>query len=157
MRISKDQFRQNIISTDGFEDIIHYWGVFEKETDRFIAYAQNYLYDKIEANYWIIRFHPDFLRLYPSYALFYEMNKYYLSEEKFVYVNGGFRSLLHQTNIQEYLVGKFLFRKQAIGLKIHYRPLVNKYMSLTYPYRNLLGRLYQPLAALYKLEEINRS
>jgi len=156
LRMSEEKFRQSIESTDGFEDIVHYWGVFEKGTDRFIAYAQNYLYDKIEVNYRTIRFHPDFLRLYPSYALFYEMNRYYLGEEQFAYVNDGFRSLLHDTNIQEYLIEKFLFKKQPIGLKIYYRPFVNRCMSLTYSYRHLLGKLYEPLAALYRLEEINR-
>lgn len=156
LKVSEDKFRQNIMSTDGFDDIVHYWGVFEKGTDRFIAYAQNYLYDKTEVNYWTIRFHPDFLHLYSSYALFYEMNRYYLGAENFAYVNAGLRSLLHDTNIQTYLMKKLLFRKQPIGLEVYYRPFVGKCMSLTYPYRHLLGKLYQPLAALYKLEEINR-
>ena len=156
LKMSKKQFRRSILLTDGFEDIIHYWGVFEKKTGRLIAYAQNYLFEKIEVNYWTIKFYPQFLRLYSSYALFYEMNRYYLEEEKFAYVNDGFRSLLHETNIQNYLISKFSFRKQPVGLQIHYRPFVGKSVSLTYPYRNLLGKLCQPLDALYKLEEINR-
>jgi len=154
---SEEQFKKNIDLTNGFDDIVHYWGVFEKETGKFIAYAQNYLYDKIEVNYWVIRFHHDFLNLYPSYALFYEMNKYYLGEEKFMYANAGFRSLLHETNIQEYLTEKFHFRRQPVRLIMYYRPLVDRCIFLTYPCRHMLGKLYQPLAALYRLEEINRS
>lgn len=156
LRVSEDQFRRNMMLTEGFEDIIHHWGVFEKETDRLIGYAQNYLYDKVEVNYSIIKFHPDFLRLYPSYALFYEMNQYYLGEQKFSCVNDGFRSLLHETNIQDFLIKKFFFKKQPVGLKIRYRPIFGGCVSATYPFRHFLGRLSQPLAALYKLEEINR-
>ncbi|MFA5125321.1 MAG: hypothetical protein WC473_05885 [Patescibacteria group bacterium] len=157
LRTSEEQFRKNIALTNGFDDIVHYWGVFEKETGKFIAYAQNYLYDKTEVYYWIIRFRDDFLRLYPSYALFYEMNRYYLNKEKFLYANAGFRSLLHETNIQEYLTEKFFFRRQPIRLIMHYRFFAGACMSLTYPYRQILGKLYQPLAAFYKLEEIKRS
>ena len=150
------QFKRHMMLTDDFDDILHYWGVFEKETGQLMAYAKNYVYGKMEAHYWMIRFHPDFLRLYPSYALLYEMNKYYLGEEKFGYVNDGFRSLLHETNVQDYLIDKFFFRKQPIGLRISYRPYVGQCMSLTYPYKHFLGKMNQSLAALYKLEEINR-
>jgi hypothetical protein len=156
LTITEEQFRQNIIN-DEFEDIHHYWGVFEKKTGKLIAYAQRYLYEKTEVNFVEGRFHPDFLHLYPSYALYYETNRYYLNEQKFAYVNEGFRCLLHNTNIQDFLIKKLHFKKQPIGLKIHYRPFIGKCMLLTYPCRSLLGKLYQPLAALYKLEEINRA
>jgi len=154
--VSEGQFRRTMTITEEFGDIIHYWGVFENETGRLIAYTQNYLYDKVEVNYCVIKFHPDFLPLYPSYALFSEMNRYYLNEQKFTYVNNGFRSLLHQTHIEEFLIKKFSFKKQPVGLKVHYRPFVGKCVSATFPFRHLLGRMNRSLAALYKLEEINR-
>lgn len=154
---NENQFRRKILLTEGFEDIVHYWGAFEKNSERLIAYSQNYLYDKVEVNYWIIHFHPEFLRLNTSHALLYEMNRFYLGEEKFNYANNGFRCLLHQTGIQEYLINKFIYKKQAVGLKIYYRPIVSKGVALTYPCRNLIGMVYPPLGALYKLEEIRRS
>ena len=157
MSMEKEQrFKREIVMAEGFEDIIHYWGVFEKQTGRLIAYSLNYLYDKAEVNYRTIIFHPDYLRLYPSYALFYEMNKYYLEEQKFSYVNDGFRSLLHETNIQDFLVTKFFFKKQPVGLKIYYRPIAGMCIAATYPARHFFGKLSRPLTALYKLEEINR-
>ena len=157
LNITEKRFKRDIQSTDGFGDIIHYWGVFEKATGQLIAYAQNYLYNKTEVNYSALKFHPDFLRHYPSYALFYEMNRYYLREQNFAYVNDGFRSLLHETNIQDFLITKFFFKKQPVKLKIHYRPFLGWCMSGTYSFRHLLGKLNPALAALYKLEEINRS
>jgi hypothetical protein len=155
-QVSEGEFKRHMTITQEFGDIVHYWGVFENETGRLIAYAQNYLYDNVEVNYSVIKLHIDFLRLYPSYALFYQMNRYYLDEQTFSYVNDGFRGLLHETNIQEFLIRKFSFKKQPVGLKVHYRPLIGGCLSVTYPFRHLLGRLYRPLAALYKLEEINR-
>ena len=154
--VSEDRFRRAMTITEEFGDIVQYWGVFENQTGQLIAYIQNYLYDNIEVNNTVIKFHPDFLRLYPSYALFYEMNRYYLDEQKFSYVNNGLRGLLHQTNIQEFLIKKFSFKKQSVGLKVHYRPLIGGCISTTYPFRHLLGRMSRSLSALYKLEEINR-
>ncbi len=156
LKKTERQFKKEVFLTSDFEDIVDYWGVFEKRTGQLIAYTKNYLYQNIEANYWTIRFHPEFLRLYSSYALFYEMNRHYLGERKFVYVNDGFRSLLHETNIQDYLINKFLFRKQAIGLSLYYQPCFGLGMKLSYPVRKLIRRTYAPLDALYTLEEINR-
>jgi len=157
LKVSEEKFRKNMALTDGFDDIIHYWGVFDKQNNEFIAYAQNYLYDKTEVNYSIMRLNPNARRRYASHILYYEMNRYYLNEEKFTYTNAGFRSLLHDTNIQEHLTSKFIFKKQPVDLKIYYRPFIGRCVSLTYPYRHLLGKIYRPLAALYKLEEMNRS
>lgn len=156
-QVSEGLFQRIMAITEEFGDIVHYWGVFENETGRLIAYIQNYIYDQTEVSNCVIKFHPDFLRLYPSYALFYEMNRYYLEEQKFSYVNNGFRGLLHETNIQEFLIKKFSFKKQSVGLKVHYRPLIGGCVSATYPFRRFLGRMNRSLAALYKLEEINRS
>lgn len=157
MTETENQFRRKILLTEGFEDIVHYWGAFEKDSERLIAYAQNYVYDKKEVNYWIIHFHPDFLRLNTSHALLYEMNRYYLGEEKFACANNGFRNLLHQTGIQDYLINKFNYKKQPVGLKVFYRPAVSQCVTATYPCRRLLGAVYPPLGALYKLEEMRRS
>ena len=153
---TEETFKRDIMVTDGFEDIVHYWGSFEKATGRLVAFSKNYIYGKVEAYYWKTLFHPEYLRLHASFVLFYEMKRYYLADEKFAYVNDGFRSLLHETNIQDYLGRYFTCRNQPVGLQIFYRPLVGKCMQATYPYRNVLGKLYRPLDALYKLEEINR-
>ncbi len=150
------QFKQNMLAAIGFEDIVDCWGVFEKESGRLIAYSQVYLYDKIEANYSMTKFDPDYLRLNPSAILFYERNKYYLDVQKFQYVNSGFRNLSHATRVQEVLISKFGFRKQSMGLQIHYHPVTAGIICATYPCRNLLQKSFEFLRPLYKLEEINR-
>ncbi len=125
-KITREEFKKQKLVLDRFGDIVHFWGVFYK--GELIAYSENYVYENIEASYSTIKFHPDYLKLYPSYALIYTMNKYYLKDNKFEYVNDGFRNILHQTNIQGFLMEKFRFRKAYTGLYIFYRT----YLSKTY-------------------------
>lgn len=153
-QITEEKFKRNVEITKDFEDIIDYWGVFHQ--DKLIAYATVYKFDSIEADYSVIKFHPDYLKLYPSYALFYTMNKYYLEEKRFEYVNDGFRNILHRTNIQDFLIEKFKFKKRYVNLNIIYKPWFRYLLYTTFPARYLLERLSPKLQALYKLEEIRR-
>jgi len=137
-----------------FEDIVHYWGIFHNNI--LIAYSENYIYDNIEVNYSAIKFHPDFLKLYPSYALFYEMNKYYLKENKFRYANDGFRSILHQTNIQGFLIDKFKFKRAYTNLYVFYKPYVSIFLKITSPIKGILKRISPKLSALYTMDEISK-
>lgn len=152
--ITEEQYKRNITLTKDFDDIVHYWGVFR--SNKLIAYSLNYIYDNIEANYSTIKFHPDFLKLYPSYALIYIMNKFYLKDRLFEYVNDGFRNILHQTNIQEFLIEKFGFKQAFTKLEIFYRSPIFYYLSVTFPLRKIFSKTSPKLSALYKLEEIRR-
>ena len=101
-------------------NIWDFWVVYEKETNQIIAYTRN----KVEYNQCELcttKFHPKFLRkFYPSEALFYTMNNYYLNKKNFKYINDGARSISHETNIQEFLIQKFRFRKAYCKLNIIY-------------------------------------
>lgn len=152
--ISRNDFKKRLLILNNFEDIVHYWGVFYRK--ELIAYSENYIYDNIEASYSTIKFYPDYLKLYTSYALIYTMNKYYLKDQKFEYVSDGFRNILHPTNIQEYLIDKFKFKKRYTNLYVYYKPYLYVYLKITYPMRKILSRLHPKLESLYKLEEIRR-
>jgi hypothetical protein len=134
------KYRRSMLQNEGFEDIWHFWGVFGPD-GVLIAYAQNAIYGSVEVNYSSIRLHPDYLGLYPMYALIYEMNRHYLGAGKADYVNDGFRSLLHDTNIQDFLIRKFGFKKVGVPMCIRYRPLFGillKPLLLAYPFWPLL-------------------
>jgi hypothetical protein len=152
--LTREDFKRRILILNNFEDIVHFWGVFHK--DRLIAYSENYIYDNIEVSYSTIKFDPNYLNLYPSYALFYTMNKYYLKESKFKYVNDGFRNILHRTNIQKFLIEKFNFRKEYTNLYVFYNPYLSIYLKITFPMRNFLRKICPKLEALYTMEEIKR-
>ena len=151
---NEKQFQDKMKLSEPFGDIIHYWGAYYH--NHMIGYVSNYIYDNIEANYSTGKFHPDFLKYYPSYALIYAMNEYYLANNKMEYVNDGFRSILHASNIQGFLIEKFGFHKAYMPLNITFRPIINFLMCSGYPIHKSLGRLDPRIAALYVLKNIER-
>lgn len=148
-------FRQRILDTKDFADIIHYWAAFCE--DQIVAFIIVDVYDHVEAAYVMGKLHPAYARLFPMYALIYRMNEYYLREERFEYVNDGWRSIVHDTNVQDFLEDKFKFHKAYTNLSLMYRPVVSAFVRLTYPFRPVLSRVDKRLRSLYRLEETRRN
>ncbi|MEI6346744.1 MAG: hypothetical protein WCP69_02240 [Bacteroidota bacterium] len=148
------QFKHNIINAEGFEDIVHYWGVYKD--DKLIAYASNYIFGNTEVSYTTAKLHPDYLECYPMYALIYKMNEYYLQEQQFEYVNAGFRSILHETTVQSFLISKFDFKKVYLDLNVQYQPLYGFVMKFTFPFRKIIAKFDARFKALFELEQIHR-
>ena len=153
--LSKKQFQNEINIAKNYDDIVHYWGVFHQ--NKLIAYSVNLVYDKIEVSYSSIKFNPVHLCFYPSYALFYEMNRHYLQQEEFKYVSDGYRNLSHKTNIQDYLIKKFAFRKFYLTLNIDYYYGVEQFVNTIYPIRGLVSKIDGRIGAILKQERIKRS
>ena len=152
---NKSEF-QNELSA--FNSEWEFWGIYNEE--KMIGYCQNKVIGKY-CDYSTIKFHPNYLKLYPSYALFYTMNKYYLDEKEFDYVNDGARSISHETSIQEFLIKKFKFRKAYCKLNIVYSKKVEVLINIIYPLRSLMKYLnigpIVKLNILIKQETIRRS
>ena len=154
--IAKDynEFRNEIVS---LSEKWQFWGVFFQGT--MIAYSQNKIFDNC-CDYSTIKFHPDYLSRYSSYALFYTMNQYYLNDNNFKYVNDGARSLSHETNIQEFLIQKFKFRKAYCVMHIMYNNKVSFFIKLVFPFRFIFSRFnfgfFRKLNVLLTHESIAR-
>ena len=150
-----EEFKEDIT---GLSDEWEFWGIFHE--DKLIGYSQNRIIDDY-CDYSTIKFHPDYLNLYPSYALFYTMNQYYLNERNFRYVNDGARSIAHQTNIQDFLIQKFKFRKAYCKMHIVYNNYIKLLIRLIFPFRNIISRLrfglFKKLNILISQEKILRS
>ena len=149
------EFQEEIkLLSDNWE----FWGIYNE--GKLIGYCQNRVVGDY-CDYSTIKFHPDFLKLYPSYALFYTMNQYYLNEKKFKYVNDGARSISHETNIQSFLIQKFKFRKAYCKLNIVYSDRVGLLIKVVYPFRIILKLLnfgpFTKLNILINQEKIRRS
>jgi hypothetical protein len=112
-----ERFRWYFSQARDFEDITHYWGAFHN--GQLVAWAAVHLYGKIEALYWLMKLDPEFLPGYPAYALLYTMNEFYLVQEGVGYVNDGWRSLVHPTEMQEFLIRKFGFVQHRRWLRAH--------------------------------------
>lgn len=125
--------------------------------NKMIAYSENIISCNV-AEYYLMRLDPDYLRLYISYALIYEMNRYYLAERGMKYVNAGSVSVLHDTNIQEFLISKFKFKKAYVKLHIVYNPLVGLMIKLLFPLRRFLYHCQysyiKKICAVLKYEEM---
>ena len=77
-------------------------------------------------------------RTYPYYGLIYTMNKYYLEEKKMRYVSDGSRSVSEHSNIQEFLMHNFGFRKAYCKVKIHYKLWLSVVIKVLFPFRNII-------------------
>jgi hypothetical protein len=154
---SESQFRKSAIEKHAFEDLVHYWGVFCRSTGKLVAFGENWIFGKIEASYSTIKLHPEALAMYAGYALVYAMNEYYLGQEGFQYANDGWRSVLHETQVQDFLIRKFVFRREPSRLRVSYRGGLSVAVKAAYPFRGVLGKADHRLAALFALEEISRA
>ena len=154
--MSRDQFIHFINS---LEKSWEFWGVFDKKNNVLVAYSQNKVVNN-QCYYSTIKFHVDYLKKYPSYVLYYTMNNYYLNNLNLSYVNEGTRSILHETNVQSFLIDKFRFRKAYCKLHIEYHPLIKPVIYLLYPLRTLFSKsrikLIKKIGVVLKQEEYHK-
>jgi len=157
-RFDKQKFRDAIV---GLPSNVEFWGVFEKKSERIVAFSENV----VSANacfYSTIWFKPESLKRYAAYALIHAMNDYYLNEQKFRYVTDGARNISHSTNIHQFLEQKFLFRKAYSRLRVVYAPLVYLFVRTMYPCRQFFARsttnsVLSKVAVLLEQERIRRA
>jgi hypothetical protein len=131
---NREDFEDEIDKIDGGW---HFWAIYNRD-NLMIGYSQNRISENY-CDYSTIKFHPDYLKLYPSYALFFTMNQYYLNEKEYKYVNDGARSMLHDTNIQSFLISKFKFRKAYCKLHVKYNPITQRVVHILFPFRIILS------------------
>jgi len=145
---------------EDLDDLWEYWGVYNMKDNLLIAYSENKVVHN-QCNYSTIKFHVDYLKKYPSYVLYYTMNRYYLKERNLSYVNEGTRSILHETNVQSFLIEKFKFRKAYCKLHIQYHPLVNSIIFMLYPFRLLIiksnNKLLRKIGVILMQEEFHKA
>jgi hypothetical protein len=149
-----EEFQQNVAREAQFPDLVDHWGLFFGNT--LIGFSQNLLIGNVEAYYSTTKLDPEYFKYDPGYALIYRMNEHYLGRRGFQYVNDGFRSVYHETNMQSFLIDNFGFEKAYTGLYLHYSPLLGRLMRIGYPLRRALGRLDRRAAALFEMERCAR-
>jgi hypothetical protein len=152
---SREAFQARILSDAGGP--FDYWVVFAE--GNLAGYAKCVVGDDYVATV-VFKFHPLYMRFYSSPALLHAMLQLYVSEQH-KSVTNGFRSLAHDTNMQEFLE-RFAFRKIFCDLRVAYRPPVALGIRVLYPLRHILGRAPElgPASAVKSLlaqESIRRS
>jgi hypothetical protein len=147
-------YRLDALDSDRYD----FWGVYQD--NMLVAYAEiRYAEDVINTS--VLKFHPVFLKDYTSYALLYTLIEHYLNGKNIRYITNGARSISHDTNIQNFLIEAFSFRKAYCTLNIYYMPILYHFLRLSYPFRSLTDRLPSWIAGnlnvLLKQEYIRRN
>lgn len=149
-------FKDEIESLDSSWQI---WGVYCNSNNQLVAYSLNRNSNDY-CDYSMIKFDPLFLKDYSSYVLYYSMNKYYLGEKKVKYVSNGTRSISHQTNIHEFLIEKFKFRKAFCKIELIYSKKINFLVNFLYPFRIIFSfipaNFFRKIYIILFQEEIKR-
>lgn len=115
-----------------------YWGVFDD--GRLVGFCTVWLWLPDSCEYGLIGMLPEYKHnnTYPYYGLFHQLNDYYLGEKGFRYVTDGARSITEHSNIQEFLVDNFGFRKAYCQLEVHYIWWMRIAVKMLYPFRKII-------------------
>lgn len=152
--ISQKDFETRIENCEK-EGLTDFWCVYRKDTHDCVALAINTRHQDC-CEYNTMKCMPSVMHnsTYPYYGLLFEMNRYYLDELKFKYVNDGARSITEHSNIQPFLIEKFHFRKAYCKLQIGYKWWMRLMVNLLYPFRKVMP--YLSVKAILRMEEMAR-
>lgn len=154
--LPEEDFKRRIEELDDNEYDL--WGVFRE--NKLIAYTEIRIQQDVR-NTSVIKFHPDYLRDYPSYALFYTLLEFYMNQDEVNYMSNGSRNISHDTNIQHFLLDKFNYRKSYCELHLAYRKPIGMFVTVFYPFRSIInkipGRISERVSALLNQEYISRN
>ena len=134
-----------------YPDLRHYWVV--SIDNQLAGYVRTINFDKTEVTYSVSKYDPKYLGDYSSYAMQYTMNEYYLRQRSIDYINVGFRTISHETNIQEFRIKNFGFERTPTNLYVRYRPLVSAALSLPRFAKRWLQKLSPQYASLCTMDD----
>lgn len=131
-----------VLDYDGFveelerlRDKCDFWGCIDRDTDILQAYSVCELNDGM-CWFKYSRVNPEFLpKYYPMYGLYDARHSYYLKELGLRYVMTSARSITQHSEIQDFLIKKFGFRKAYCSLTIYYKPWIRYLIMLAFPFR----------------------
>ena len=116
-----------------------YWGIFDKETQEMVGFCIVALWEKC-CEYGMTCVTTKYKKsgYYPFYGLYHHLNKYYLEKQGFKYVSDGSRSITEHSQIHDFLIQNFNFRKAYCQLEVHYRWWVKIAVKMLYPFRKII-------------------
>jgi hypothetical protein len=97
--MSREELRRKYAAFQGREDV-KVFGVFVGED--LAAYGMTFARNEV-VRIGPAKFDPAFSNAYPMYALYFSMAQHYLNLGPYRYIDNGTRSILHETNIEEFL------------------------------------------------------
>lgn len=152
--LSQETFYKNVTGSAGGP--FDYWGVFVGQD--LAAYCQC-IVEGNNVDTSVTRFHPVYLKHYSSYALIDFLINYYVIERRANLSNGD-RSIVHDTNFQDFLL-KMGFQKKFCRLNVAYQPVLKTIVKSLFPFRKIIATfpdrgLTHKVSALLLQEELKR-
>jgi len=145
-----DAFKKQIDSYKDFEDIINIWGVFFE--NKLIGYSIVFLYEKTEGNISEIKIIDEYKKLFAFNALYHSLSDFYLNKQGFKCLSNGYRTLLHETSVHDFLIKKFGYKKIGLHLELTIRFPWNIFIICLYPFRSIIRK--SSIVATFKLYSI---
>ena len=132
-----------------------YWGIFAKDTGQMVGFCTvnnwgdccEYQYTGIESRYLTGGY-------YPYYGLYHHLNGYYLDTLGYRYVSDGSRTITEHSQIHDYLIQNFKFRKAYCQLEVHYNWWMKIAVKLLYPLRKIVP--IPQVKAILNMESMTR-
>ena len=132
-----------------------YWSIFLKNSEEMVGFCTvNNWEDCCEYGYSGIFFDYKNNGYYPYYGLYYHLNQYYLEKQGFRYVSDSARSITNHSEIQNFLIQNFNFRKAYCKLEIHYQWWMKIAVTLLYPLRKIIP--IPQIKAILNMESMTR-
>ena len=116
-----------------------YWGIFEKGNHQLAGFCVVHDW-KDCCEYGVTGILTKYKRngTYPYYGLYDTMNKYYLLEKNYKFVSDSSRTITEHSQIHDFLIQHFNFRKAYCQLAVHYNWWMKIAVNLLYPFRNII-------------------
>ena len=121
------------------EKSFDYWGVFDKETQEMVGFCTVAVWENC-CEYGMTGILTKYKKdgYYPYYGLYHNLNMYYLDKQGFKYVSDSARTITEHSQIHEFLINNFNFRRAYCKLDVHYRWWVKMAVNVLYPFRNVI-------------------
>lgn len=150
--MSRREYEQRL---DKIKTSREFFGCIEKTSNRIAAYAELFIMDNACFMYTVLA-DPRYTRngYYALYGLYYEICRHYLSENKLAYVSNGCKSMTERSNVHDFLIARFGFRKVYADMRVTYKWWFGCLVRALYPFRHVFSN--SKLKAVMRQEEINR-
>ena len=148
---SKDLFAKDCRNRHNAE----YWVGIEKASGEPAVVAVNVVTgDTYEEQ--VLKTRPKFMHnsSYPTYGLLHEMSRHCFQDLGLKVINIGARSFTEHSNIQNFLIHKFHYRKAYCRMRVFYKPWLRLLVCLLYPFREYIPVL--KVKSLLRMEAMCR-
>ena len=134
----------------------HYWGVFDMESGQLVGFCTVWLWpDACEIGK--IAVLPTYKRhssAYPYYGLFYSLCQHYLQTRQYRYITDGSRTITEHSQIHDFLIKNFHFRRAHCHLAVHYKWWMKIAVNTLYPFRKTIS--LPRIKAILNMEAMQR-